>query len=72
MWKRIDRKRYGLRASFDLGLSLHLLNISVWTMVRSFFCIAPWFLFFLAIEHLGECELAAANVVRSIIQCSFL
>ena len=72
MWKRIDRKRYGLRASFDLGLSLHLLNISVWTMVRSFFCIAPWFLFFLAIEHLGECELAAANVVRSISMLFFV
>ena len=72
MWKRIDKKRYRLRASFDLGLSLHLLNISVWTMVRSFFCIAPWFLFFVAIEHLGECELAAAIVVRSISMLFFV
>lgn len=72
MWKRVDKKRYGLRARFDLGLSLHLLNISVWTMVRSFFCIAPWFLFFVAIEHLGECELAAANVVRSISMIFFV
>lgn len=72
MRKRVDRKRYGLRAVFDLGLSLHLLGISVWTMVRSFFCIAPWFLFFVAIEHLGECELAAANVVRSISMLFFV
>lgn len=72
MWKRVDKKQYGLRARFDLGLSLHLLNISVWTMVRSFFCIAPWFLFFVAIEHLGECELAAANVVRSISMIFFV
>ena len=64
MWRHVDKKQYGLRAVFDIKLSLHLLDISVWTMVRSFFCIAPWFLFFVAIEHFGECELAAANVVR--------
>lgn len=66
MWKHVDKKRYGIHAVFDLKLSLHLLSISVWTMIRQFFCIAPWFLFFVAIEHLGECELASANVVRSI------
>ena len=72
MWKHVDKKRYGMRPVFDFGLSLHLLNISVWTMVRSFFCIAPWFLFFVVIEHLGECELAAANVVRSISMIFFV
>lgn len=72
MWRHVDKKRYALRPVFDFRLSLHLLNISVWTMVRSFFCIAPWFLFFVAIEHLGECELAAANVVRSISMLFFV
>ncbi len=72
MWRHVDKKRYALRPVFDFGLSLHLLSISVWTMVRSFFCIAPWFLFFVAIEHLGECELAAANVVRSISMLFFV
>lgn len=72
MWRHVDKKQYGLHAVFDIKLSLHLLNISVWTMVRSFFCIAPWFLFFVAIEHLGECELAAANVVRSISMLFFV
>ncbi len=72
MWRHVDKKQYGLRAVFDLKLSFLLLNISVWTMVRSFFCIAPWFLFFVAIEHLGECELAAANVVRSISMLFFV
>lgn len=72
MWLRVDRKQYGVRAVFDFRLSLHLLSISVWTMIRSFFCIAPWFLFFVAIEHLGECELAAANVVRSISMLFFV
>lgn len=72
MWRHVDKKQYGLRAAFDLRLSLHLFNISVWTMIRSFFCIAPWFLFFIAIEHLGECELAAANIVRSISMLFFV
>lgn len=72
MWKYVDKKQYGLHAVFDWNLSLHLLKISVWTMVRSFFCIAPWFLFFVAIEHLGERELAAANVVRSISMIFFV
>jgi len=72
LWKHTDKKRYGIRAVFDFGLSLHLLSISIWTMVRSFFCIAPWFLFFVAIEHLGERELAAANVVRSISMIFFV
>jgi len=68
----INKKRYGLQAMFDWRLSLHLLKISFWTMVRSFFCIAPWFLFFIAIEHLGERELAAANIVRSISMLFFV
>mgnify|MGYP003623467738 CR=1 FL=1 len=72
MCKYTNKKQYGLRAVFDLKLSLHLLSISVWTMVRQFFCIAPWFLFFVAIEHTGECELAAANVVRSISMLFFV
>ncbi len=60
------------RPVFDLRLSLHLLGVSVWMMVRQFFCLAPWFLFFVAIEHLGEIELAAANVVRSISMIFFV
>ena len=72
LWRYPDRKRYRFRAVFDRRLSVHLLGISVWTMVRSFFCIAPWFLFFIAIEHLGERELAAANVVRSISMLFFV
>ena len=70
--QQVDGKRYGLSAIFDFKLSLHLISISVWTMVRSFFCIAPWFLFFVAIEHLGESELAAANIVRSISMLFFV
>lgn len=72
MWKDAGKKRYGFQVVLDWKLAFHILKISVWTMVRSFFCIAPWFLFFVAIEHLGECELAAANVVRSISMLFFV
>ncbi len=61
-----------MRPEFDLRLSLRLLGVSAWTMVRQFFCTAPWLLFFLAIEHLGEVELAAANVVRSVSMIFFV
>lgn len=61
-----------LHPTFDLQLSFHLLGVSVWTMVRQFFCVAPWLLFFVAIEHLGEVELAASNVVRSISMIFFV
>jgi len=72
MRRKVDKETYGLSPAFDFKISLHLLKISVWTMIRSFFCIAPWFLFFVAIEHLGEYELAAANIVRSISMLFFV
>lgn len=72
MARYINKQQYGIHFTFDWKLSLHLLSVSSWTMIRSFFCIAPWFLFFVAIEHLGECELAAANVVRSISMLFFV
>lgn len=72
MWRYADKKRYVFFPVLDGGVSVHLLRISVWTMIRSFFCIAPWFLFFVAVEHSGEYELAAANVVRSISMVFFV
>lgn len=63
---KVDKKRYGWKCSFNFALLKQLFQLSSWTMVRSFFCIAPWFLFFIAIEHLGEKQLAAGNIVRSV------
>ncbi|WP_279210141.1 MATE family efflux transporter [Bacteroides nordii] len=63
---KVDKKKYGWRCSFNFPLLRQLFQLSSWTMIRSFFCIAPWFLFFIAIEHLGERQLAAGNVVRSV------
>ena len=43
-----------------------ILSISVWSMLQFFMSVAIWFLFFLAIERLGEMELAVSNIVRSV------
>jgi len=43
-----------------------MLNVSVWMMVQSFLSLSTWFMFFIAIEHLGSRELAVTNVMRSI------
>lgn len=43
-----------------------MLSISGWTMVQSFISVSIWFIFFLAIEHLGERPLAVTNIVRNI------
>lgn len=69
---RIDKKRYGLFFKCDFKLLGHLLQISVWSMLHSFFSVAPWFLFFIAIEHLGENQLAIANIIRSISTLFFV
>ena len=43
-----------------------IFSISVWSMMQFFMSVAIWFLFFLAIERLGEMELAVSNIVRSV------
>ena len=71
---KVDRVKYGfsLRGKFDFGLLRHILGISVWTMIQSFISISTWFLFFLAVEHLGERPLAITNMVRSISSLMFI
>lgn len=68
----LPKDKYGLSVTWDFKVLKELFNLSVWTMVRSFFCVAPWFLFFIAIEHLGKSQLAVANVVRSISTIFFV
>ena len=43
-----------------------MLNVSVWTMIQMFVAISTWFLFFIAVEHLGERPLAVTNIIRSV------
>ena len=64
----IDLKKYGLHRlpSFNLALLGRILNISCFTMVQYFLSMATWFVFFMAIERLGQRELAIANIARSL------
>ena len=71
---KIDRKKYGLfrYAGFQPKLLGHMLNISIWTMIQAFVAVSIWFLFFIAIEHLGEQPLAISNIVRSVSALLFV
>lgn len=57
---------YGLCFAFDLKILKEVFFVSIWSMLQYFTSVAIWFLFFLAIERLGETELAVSNIIRSI------
>ena len=67
-WFYIDLKKYGMNRwpQPDIVLLGRILSISCFTMVQYFISMATWFVFFMAVERLGERELAVANIVRSI------
>lgn len=73
-YTKIPHRKYGLfsRNPIQFKFIRHMLGISVWTMLQSFIAVATWFLFFVAIEHLGERPLAITNVVRSISAMMFM
>lgn len=49
-----------------------LFSTASWVMVEYVLNVSVWLLFFLFIEHLGEEQLAIANIVRSISEVSFV
>lgn len=57
---------YGLCFAFDLKILKEVFFVSIWSMLQYFTSVAIWFMFFLAIERLGETELAVSNIIRSI------
>ena len=59
-------------SSFNPKLLSGILNTSIWTMIQSFLAMATWFLFFIAVEHLGERPLAVSNIVRSAAMFFFM
>lgn len=71
---KVDTAQYGLAEAglFDRAIFIRVFNISVWTMLQSFFAVAVWFYFFVVIEHLGERPLAVVNLVRSISSILFI
>lgn len=73
-WKVKDTSRYGFFrfAEMDIRSLFRILKTSVWTMIQYFIAVSVWFLFFLAIEHLGERPLAVTNIVRNISALPFM
>lgn len=65
---KVDLKKFGLNrfGQFDLSMVLRILRISCFTMVQYFLAMAIWFVFFMALERLGQRQLAVANIVRSV------
>lgn len=65
---KVDLKKYGLNrfGQFDLSMVLRILRISCFTMVQYFLAMAICFVFFMALERLGQRQLAVANIVRSV------
>lgn len=65
---KIDLDKYGLKKFVfkNFRLLKKILDVSIWTMLQQFVSVSTWFLFFVAIEHLGERELAVSNVIRSL------
>ena len=72
VWLKIDPVRYGLQVVYDKRLLGRLFRLSVWSMLHAFISVVPWFLFFVAIEHLGRMELAISNIIRSVSALFFV
>ena len=70
--RKMDKRLYGLHCRLDKGVLLHVCRVSVWSMFHSFIGVASWLAFFVSIEHLGEIELAATNVIRSVSTLFFV
>lgn len=70
----IDSAKYRLfRFTYwEKGILGRILNISTWTMIQAFISVSTWFLFFIAVEHLGERPLAITNVLRNISSFFFI
>lgn len=69
---KTDKEKYGLKAVYDRKLLKAVLHLSKWSMMHSFVSVAPWFLFFIAIERLGEVQLAVSNITRSVSTIFFV
>lgn len=73
-WLKVDHRRYGLFrfTRIDFRMLKQILSVSVWVMVQHGIAFCGWFIFFIAVEHLGERPLAITNIVRSISAFLFM
>ncbi len=65
---KVDLKKYGFLhpVIYNRPVLHQILSLSVWTMLQYFVSLATWFLFLVAVEHLGEEALAISNILRSV------
>ena len=70
----VDRRRYGMDRlrRFDFRLIRQVLSISGFTMLQYFISMSTYFIFFLAVERLGQRDLAVANIARSLYIALFI
>ena len=73
-YAKVDLRKYALHrfGRFDWNMVVRILHISCFTMVQYFLSMAIWFVFFMALERLGERQLAIANIVRSVYIVLFI
>ncbi len=67
-------KKFGLDMVYFRSFNTlsRVLRISIWTMLQNVVSFATWLFFMLAVEHLGENELAISNILRSISALPFM
>lgn len=72
--RKVDIRKYGLNRlpKFEFKTLKNMLNVSVWIMIQNFISMSTWFLFFIAIEHLGERPLAITNIIRNVSSFPFM
>lgn len=73
-FSRTAYKKYGLDIPYfrNLKTLYRVLNISIWTILQNMVSFATWLFFMLAVEHLGEDELAISNILRSVSALPFM
>lgn len=67
-WFKGMRRTYPIisGARFDVALALRSLKVSSPLIVQFLFSIGGWQVFFIFVEHLGQPELAASQILRSV------
>ncbi|MCM1512008.1 MAG: MATE family efflux transporter [Oxalobacter formigenes] len=72
--RHTDLDKYGFSGSwgFKAALVRRILDVAVWIMIQYLAGVAIWFVFFVAVEHLGERAIAVSNITRSILTLMFM
>ena len=73
-YRRVAWRAYGLFRfrGIEWKILRQVFGVSVWIMLQEAIAFISWFIFFVAIENLGERPLAVTNMVRSISSVVFL